>query len=147
MVGIGTDWKPELKLKELAKELKENRKKLNIALVEEIRAGVMENFATESNDGVAWKPLAAVTLKRRKKPSLPILVQNPATGLKGSIQTEATITGGKIYTKKVYARAQNFGNPEKKLPARPFMTITEKAKKGCADILRDWLKKQKDEVL
>ncbi|MCH5149251.1 MAG: phage virion morphogenesis protein [Spirochaetales bacterium] len=149
MLGIGTTWNPQSKIEKLIKSLgdEQSRRKLNIALVEEIRAGVMQNFNTESEDGVAWQPLAAVTMKRRKKPTLPILLQNSATGLKGSIQTETSETGGKIYTKKVYARAQHAGNPKQDLPARPFMTITEKAQKGCAEILHDWYVKHKDEIL
>lgn len=143
MIGIHLEWNPKLKAEQLAENIKKNKQKLNIALVEELRAGVMQNFTTESDDGKAWTPLAAVTLKRRKYKTLPMLVQHPAAGLKGSIQTQADENGGQIYTNKIYARALHFGFEPRKLPARPFMTITGQAKKNCADILKKWLQEQK----
>lgn len=123
-----------------------NREDLNLALVEDVRAGVMDNFETQSDNGKQWAGLALSTLKHRREigrpfPAYKMLVNNPKVGLKGSIMTEADNDGGKIYTKKVYAAAQNFGYKPLKLPARPFMTLTEKSRSDIRKTLNHYTRK------
>lgn len=151
MVGIETKVEKNETFGELYKRL-QNRETLNIGLVEDIRAGVMQNFDTESDDGKSWQNLALSTLrdrvrKKRPYPQYKMLQRNTHTGLRGSVQTQADNDGGLIYTNKVYARAQQLGNPKNKLPARPFLTVTKKASQDAAKTINNWYRKVKNEVL
>jgi phage virion morphogenesis protein len=150
MVGIEAKVETKNEFLKLYDKLK-NKKELNLAIVEDIRSGIMQNFDTESNDGKSWQALKLSTLKNRQRKKRPypmykMLQINPTTGLKGSIQTQADENGGQVYTSKIYARALHYGNAKRKLPARPFMTITKNAAAHAKITFKKWIEEKKNEV-
>ena len=83
----------------------------------------------QSPDGEKWKPI-----KHRQGKIL------QDTGeLKKSIQYEADNSSVTVGSKLIYARAHQFGRG--KIPARPFLGVTEDDKKHIAQMIKIFLKR------
>lgn len=112
-------------------------KEINMGLVEEVRSGVIRQFETEGEG--KWPELSEGWAARRAKMGYPYGEGCPLLTMTGrlldSIQTEATDKGGTVFTNMVYARAHNYGVEKGKLPPRPFMVVTDEAKKKCLNLI------------
>lgn len=106
------------------------------------RQTIRERFNKEqSPDRQKWKPLAPSTVKRRlkrhKKGNMRILQD---TGeLRRSIAFEAGDSSVRIGSKLKYARTHQFGRG--KIPARPFLGVTDNEKKHITSMFRQYLKR------
>ena len=106
------------------------------------RQTIRERFNKEqSPDGQKWKPLAESTIKRRKKRhkrgNMKILQD---TGeLRRSIAYEADSHSVRVGSKLKYARTHQFGRG--KIPARPFLGITNNEKEHITSMFRQYLKR------
>jgi phage virion morphogenesis protein len=88
-------------------------------------AAVDENFVQEGRPG--WEKLARTTIRARlKKGTWPgkILHQlGPSGGLIGSISQRHDQNTAVVGANKAYAATHQFGDPERNIPARPFLTL------------------------
>lgn len=106
------------------------------------RQTIRERFNKEqSPDGQKWKPLAESTIKRRKKRhkrgNMKILQD---TGeLRRSIAYEADSHSVRVGSKLKYARTHQFGRG--KIPARPFLGVTNNEKEHITSMFRQYLKR------
>lgn len=106
------------------------------------RQTIKERFDKEkSPDGQKWKPLAPATIKHRKKRhkggNMKILQD---TGeLRRSIAYEAGDNYVKVGSKLKYARTHQFGRG--KIPARPFLGVTNKEKEHITSMFQQYIKR------
>jgi len=99
-------------------------------------AGAIERNFDEEGRPLRWPPLAPATL-RRKPAGLRILQR---TGrLRRSIQTGLEGNVVIASTDLPYAAAHQFGFPRRRLPARPFLILTEIDKQEIAQTIADSL--------
>lgn len=117
-------------------------KEINMGLVEEVRSGVIRQFETEGEG--KWPELSEKWAVQRAKMGYSYGEGNPLLVMTGrlldSIQTEATDKGGTVFVNMVYARAHNYGFEKRKLPSRPFMVVTDEAKKKCLNLIQRKIK-------
>lgn len=105
------------------------------------RQTIKERFDKEkSPDGQKWKPLTESTNRRRKKrhkrENMKILQD---TGeLRRSIAYEANDDSVRVGSKLKYARTHQFGRG--KIPARPFLGVTESEKEHITSMFSQYLK-------
>lgn len=89
---------------------------------------IERNFDAEGRP-LPWPPLAPATL-RRKPPGLKILER---TGrLRRSIRTRVEASAIVLSTDVPYAAAHQFGVPRRRLPARPFLVLTNEDQEEVA---------------
>lgn len=89
---------------------------------------IERNFDAEGRPE-PWLPLAPATL-RRKPPGLKILQR---TGrLRRSIRTRVEASAIVLSTDVPYAAAHQFGVPRRRLPARPFLVLTNEDQEEVA---------------
>ncbi len=114
-------------------------------------AGVMldsveENFEKEGRPE-RWAPLAEETVEDRRKkgfgPEHPIL-QRTGT-LAASVQETSSHNEALVHTNLRYAAIHQFGgdagrNKKVKIPARPFMELTQEEEDEIADIIKEALR-------
>ena len=106
------------------------------------RQTIRERFNKEqSPDGQKWKPLAESTIKRRKKRhkrgNMKILQDTDE--LRRSIAYEADSHSVRVGSKLKYARTHQFGRG--KIPARPFLGVTNNEKEHITSMFRQYLKR------
>ena len=106
------------------------------------RQTIRERFNKEqSPEGQKWKPLAQSTIRRRKKRhkrgNMKILQDTGA--LRRSIAYEAGSNSVKVGSVLEYARTHQFGRG--KIPARPFLGVTEGEKKHIVSMFRQYIKR------
>jgi phage gpG-like protein len=93
-----------------------------LAPVAPIVARAIERNFDEEGRPVRWPPLAPSTL-RQKPAGLKIL---QLTGrLRGSVRTRVEGNSIVASTDVPYAAAHQFGFPQRRLPARPFLVLTQ----------------------
>lgn len=99
-------------------------------------AGAVDRNFDEEGRPLRWPPLTPATL-RRKPAGLRILER---TGrLRRSIQTRLEGNAVVASTDLPYAAAHQFGFARRRLPARPFLVLTETDKQEIAQTLADSL--------
>jgi phage virion morphogenesis protein len=104
--------------------------------------------AERSPYGQPWKPLSPATMAMRRQGSSSRILQNTRR-LYNSISAQPVNDGISVGTNVVYARAQQFGNPDNRfyggarapIPARPFLPWKPGASKP--ELPTDWM----DEVI
>ena len=106
------------------------------------RQTIRERFNKEqSPEGQKWKPLVESTIRRRKKRhkrgNMKILQD---TGeLRRSVAYEAHDDSVRVGSKLKYARTHQFGRG--RIPARPFLGVTDKEKQHITSMFRQYLKR------
>ncbi len=106
------------------------------------RQTIRERFNKEQTpESKKWKPLAESTIRRRKKRhkrgNMKILQD---TGeLRRSIAYEANDDSVRVGSKLKYARTHQFGRG--KIPARPFLGVTESEKKHITSMFGQYIKR------
>ena len=103
---------------------------------------IKERFNKEqSPDGSKWKPLSPSRVKQRRKrhKSGNMKILQDTGELRRSIAYEANEHSVRIGSKLKYAHTHQFGRG--KIPARPFLGVTDKEKKHIIDMFRQYLKR------
>jgi phage virion morphogenesis protein len=93
-------------------------------------------------EGVAWQPLSAATLARKKGPGI-LREDGMAGGLMGSITMRAGEDQVEIGSNKVYARIHQLGGKAGKglaatIPARPYLGLSDADRTEILGIFRDF---------
>lgn len=88
-----------------------------------------------SPDGEAWLPLSAGYLARKPQNKDKILV---LYGHLRQLQYQATSNSLTLGTDKVYAATQQFGDPSRNIPARPFLGISQGDEENIIGILKQY---------
>lgn len=162
MYSIRLDGDVRRLMKKLAKLETVNFKASSLALAEALRESTRERFKQEkSPDGKAWK-----TSIRAAAEGGTTLTES--AGLKNSIKSTADKTGFAVGTNKVYARTHQFGEEGRtirakssrglrfqvngqwrikkkvvvKIPARPFLGISEEDMQEIKGTLEDLLSEE-----
>ncbi len=116
-----------------------------------VRSGIGKNFATQSDDGKKWLNLAPRTVEERAEAGFPatgpILMRTgellrTALGLNGDNRKIYKIRHGvvlKFYLEGEKSLTLHYGDAEKKVPARPFMTLTTGARRQLGKSLKEVL--------
>lgn len=108
-----------------------------------IREEIAANFASESEAGTKWAPLAPRTVEDRIRKGYggehPILERTGElkSGMKGSSDNESAEVGPSEDIP--YAGVQNDGSKDGKIPARPYLRISAKGEERISDAILDWL--------
>lgn len=106
-----------------------NRKPLMRELSEQMYEAVMKNFDTEgARLNTVWPSLNLKYAAYKAKKGLSPMKNQATTQMIASIQTRADNDVALVFTNKVYAPTHQFGDPERNIPARPFMLINENDK-------------------
>jgi phage virion morphogenesis protein len=120
-------------------------KTLTDAIAQHLQQSVMKNFAKQK-----WEPLKASTLKQKRRRGLSERILEATGNLKHSIKPGTTGSSVWVYTDAVYGAIHNFGGTirvrkgrrqgikEKiiKIPARPFLVLTEGFKERIMEEIR-----------
>lgn len=100
---------------------------------------VHENFDKEGRPD-KWAPLAPSTIKRlTKKGKTGKMLNRSAAGLWHSIRPESDATSAQVGTNKMYAGFLQLGTV--KMPARPFLVLTDEDKRRIVMKLEKYLEK------
>ncbi|MFQ5927628.1 MAG: phage virion morphogenesis protein [Terriglobia bacterium] len=122
----------ELRLEALAERLSDLKGLLE-GLAPLAARAIERNFDEEGRPR-PWPPLTPATL-RRKPPGLKIL---ELTGrLRRSIRTRVEGRALVLSTDVPYAAAHQFGLPQRRLPARPFLVLTRENQEEAARALAE----------
>lgn len=107
----------------------DNMKPVMVAIANSMLEAVEENFEKEGRP--KWQPLSQRTIQQRiTKKRWPGKILQQTGQLLASIQPSATNESATVSTNKIYAAIHHFGgyagkNRKVKIPARPFMQLTE----------------------
>lgn len=101
-----------------------------------------ERFSEQvSPEGVPWAPLSPDYLARKPKNQNLILILDEH--LKGELHYQVTGSGPALAlefgTPLIYGATHQFGAPERNIPERPFLGLSEADERGVLDILNDHL--------
>ena len=108
---------------------------------------IQRNFE-EGGRPVKWKPLAASTIRQRKRqgnwPGQILMRRGAGGGLLGSIFYKAYSTKTVWTARKVYAAIHHFGGKagrghKAQIPARPHMLFQREDREEFIDIVRDYV--------
>lgn len=108
---------------------------------------IQRNFE-EGGRPKKWKPLAASTIRQRRRqkkwPGQILVRRGVSGGLLGSISYRAYPSKVRWTAKKIYAAIQHLGGRagrghKVKIPARAYMLMQREDRKEFIDILRDYL--------
>lgn len=130
------------KLKVTTEKLKDMRQFWSSVGMYVQKQTIKERFDKEQTpDGQKWKPLAPATIKHRmkrhKKGNMKILQD---TGeLRRSVKYEADTHSVKVGSNLIYARTHQFGRD--KIPARPFLGVTDNEKQHITSMFTQYLKR------
>lgn len=91
----------------------------------------------EAPDGTPWAPLAAKTVKRKKKNKDKTLVLEG--NLRDLLRYQAGPEGLEFGTDRIYGATHQFGREEAGIPARPFLGLTDADRVELLDIIGDHL--------
>jgi phage virion morphogenesis protein len=136
-------------------------KNLMDAVADHLHQSVMENFVNQgTNITGGWKPLKTSTLKMKRRKGLSERILEATGNLKRSIKTGSTESDAWIFSDAPYGAIHNFGGTinlqgrtvlfhrkgrrketgfkEKiiKIPARPFLVLTEGFKEKIVEEIR-----------
>ena len=106
------------------------------------RQTIRERFNKEqSPEGQKWKPLAESTIRRRKKHHKrgQMKILQDTGELRRSIAYEAGNNSVKVGSILKYARTHQFGRG--KIPARPFLGVTESEKNHIVSMFGQYIKR------
>ena len=105
------------------------------------RQTIRERFNKEqSPDGQKWKPLAESTKRRKKRHKRgQMKILHDTGALRRSIAYEAGNNSVKVGSVLKYARTHQFGRG--KIPARPFLGVTEGEKKHIVSMFGQYIKR------
>ena len=94
-------------------------------------------FETEASPGgMPWAPLAPATKRQREKSGhVPIKVLQRSGALVRSILADWSPTEAVAGTNLVYAATHHFGDPERNIPARPFLGASGEDNRFIVDTL------------
>ncbi len=112
------------------------------SIAEEVYNSVMENFRAESDPkGNKWRALAVRTIRERlyKHPGTPIHILHETGNLERSIHTKATNNYAMVGTSVEYSRAMQFGDANKRIPARPYLGVKNRDWENIKDIVKDYI--------
>lgn len=98
-----------------------------------------QRFEDEKDpSGQTWAELSEETkLRRRARGQTKIHVLNDRRDLYDSITHKVHLTGVAVGTNRVYARVHQLGWPERNIPARPFLGVSDDGKKEILQIIAD----------
>ncbi len=97
-----------------------------------------ERFRSQTApDGSPWAALTDDYRARKKKNASLILTLNGY--LRGRLGYQAGKDRLRVGTPMIYGATHQFGRPEKNIPARPFLGLSEDDTAMIQDALRDWL--------
>jgi len=90
-------------------------------------------------DGEPWQPLNSATAQRkaRRNKNPKILQQNSI--LRDSITYEASDDQLEVGTNLIYGPTHQFGDPDRNIPARPFLGINDDDASELEDLIGDYL--------
>ena len=105
------------------------------------RQTIRERFNKEqSPEGQKWKPLAESTKRRKKRHKRgQMKILHDTGALRRSIAYEAGNNSVKVGSVLKYARTHQFGRG--KIPARPFLGVTEGEKKHIVSMFGQYIKR------
>ena len=106
------------------------------------RQTIRERFNKEqSPEGQKWKPLADATIRRRKKRHKrgQMKILHDTGELRRSMAYEAGNNSVKVGSVLKYAQTHQFGRG--KIPARPFLGVTESEKKHITSMFGQYIKR------
>ncbi len=105
------------------------------------RQTIRERFNKEqSPEGQKWKPLAPSTKRRKKRHKRgQMKILHDTGALRRSIAYEAGSNSVKVGSVLKYARTHQFGRG--KIPARPFLGVTESEKKHIVSMFGQYIKR------
>ena len=105
------------------------------------RQTIRERFNKEqSPEGQKWKPLAESTKRRKKRHKRgQMKILHDTGALRRSIAYEAGNNSVKVGSVLKYARTHQFGRG--KIPARPFLGVTESEKKHIVSMFGTYIKR------
>lgn len=92
----------------------------------------------QAPDGSAWKPLSEkyAARKERKRPNAGILTYDE---LLRRLVYQASDSGLELGTNRIYGATQQFGDPDRNIPARPFLGLSGEDETEIAAIVEDYL--------
>ena len=91
----------------------------------------------QAPDGTPWAPLSAAYQARKKKNADKILVLDGY--LSGLLTYQVLPDGLELGTNRIYGATHQFGAPERNIPARPFLGLSEDDRTEFIAILSDYL--------
>lgn len=145
MIDIKVDDKA---VRDMLAKLEKKTKNLRPVLAEigeMMHDDVMENFEQEGRPN-KWVSLRPSTIKQRERegkwPGKILQRHGASGGLISKINSKATNTEVVLGTKSPYAAALHYGFPKRKLPPRPFMTLSDVVKADISRTLQRYLEKK-----
>lgn len=87
-------------------------------------------------DGTAWPELSPKYRARKKKNKDKLLVLD---GWLRELHYQAAPDALRIGTDRLYGATHQFGDPDRHIPARPFLGIDDTERQAILDTLADWL--------
>jgi len=144
-VRLRGDWRElEEKLHQLAGGIPRRVKE---AIAEGVKSRTLRRFEeSRAPDGTPWPPLSPVTLarsKRRRKGAKPLFNQGRfRNSIAWTVRGDAIVVG----TNVVYARIHQYGGyagrgRKVRIPARPYLGITEEDRREAERLLKEWLQR------
>lgn len=88
-------------------------------------------------DGTPWAPLNPAYRARKKKNADKILVLDGY--LYGLLRYQVSDSELELGTDRVYGATHQLGDPERNIPARPYLGISDTDREDVLDILREYL--------
>ncbi|MFO1421184.1 MAG: phage virion morphogenesis protein [Candidatus Competibacteraceae bacterium] len=105
---------------------------------EELLNSTRERFrAQRSPAGVPWEALSPAYAQRKRKNRDKILTLDGR--LRGTLNYRAGPDELRIGTPLIYGATHQFGRPEKNIPARPFLGLSDADRAAIQAALADWL--------
>lgn len=140
-VRLRGDWRElEEKLHQLAGGIPRRVKE---AIAEGVKSRTLRRFEeSRAPDGTPWPPLSPVTLARTgKNRKALILTGRLRNSIAWTVRGDAIVVG----TNVVYARIHQYGGyagrgRKVRIPARPYLGITEEDRREAESLLREWLR-------
>ncbi len=88
-------------------------------------------------DGTPWAPLSPAYQAKKKKNKDKILVLDGY--LSGLLTYQVSSDGLELGTNRIYGATHQFGAPQRNIPARPFLGLSEDDRTEVLEILSDHL--------
>lgn len=97
-----------------------------------------DRFAEQqAPDGTPWEALSPAYQERKKKNKDLILVLDGY--LHDTIRYQASAEELRVGTDRIYGATQQFGDPRRNIPARPFLGLSEDDQTMVLEVLREYL--------
>ena len=142
MINFKFEGSPKLKefVLSLTKYLKNPEvtfKKCSLIMLKDIN----KHFKNEEGPDGKWPDLKPLTILRRRKEGKGYKILQDTGDMKNSITPIVQKMGVEVGTNKPRARPHQFGWPEKSIPRRTFIWLSDEAEKNIMDVFTLDLKK------